>query len=115
MDTQSNEELSTDGLGTYQLTHLGEGTDEAGDTDDPSISEELGHLGDTADVLLAVLLGEAQIFVQPSPDVISIQTVGRDALANQVLLQSKRDGCFPSTRQTWQMERSMLWSASRTT
>ena len=55
-------------------THSSVWTDERGDTDDAAISEELGHLSDTADVLLTVLLGEAEVLVQAVTDVVSVKT-----------------------------------------
>lgn len=79
--------------------HLGERGDEAGDADQACISKQLGHLGDAPDVLLAVGWREAQVLVQPMPDVVAIQGVTWDAVAHQVLLQGKAHRGLPSTGQ----------------
>lgn len=82
--------------------HLLIGTDEAGDAHNATISEQLGHLRDTPDVLFTVLGGEAQVLVQACAHVVAIQRVGRDALADQILFQSKRDGGLTSAGETSQ-------------
>jgi len=82
------------------MTYLSEGTDEAGETDDASVSEQLGHLRDTSDVFFAVFRAEAEVLVQPMANVVSIQTVRRNSLAHQVAFQRKRERCLPGTRQS---------------
>jgi len=44
--------------------------------DDACLPEEVGHLADPPDVLLAILRGEAEIFVQAVPNVVSVQNIG---------------------------------------
>ena len=83
-------------------SYLFERADEGRDAHDSSVSEQLGHLRDSADVLLPVLRGEAQVLVEPRADVVPIQTIGRNPLGNQVLLQRKGDGGLPRPRQTGQ-------------
>ena len=45
------------------------------------------NLGDAANVLLPVLRREAEVLVEPRPDVVSIQAVGRDTAAEEVINQ----------------------------
>ena len=49
---------------------------EAGDGDGARIGEELRHFGDAADVLPAIPLTEAQVFVQAEAHVVAVETVG---------------------------------------
>lgn len=79
------------------MTDLGEGRDEAGDADQAGVGEELGHLGDAPDVLLAVLGSEAQVLVQTVPDVVPVQRVAGNAVRHQILLKSKAHGGFTGT------------------
>jgi len=66
--------------------------DEGGDGDAGAIREQLRHLGDASDVLVAVFLAEAQVLVQSESDVVAVQPVGGHAtLAEQVMLQLDRD------------------------
>lgn len=75
--------------------YLFEWTDESSDADNTPISKQLGNFRNTSDVLLAVLGSEPQVLVQPCTDVVPIQTVSRDSLADQVLLQGEGNGCLP--------------------
>ena len=72
-----------------------EGGDEGAERHHAAVSEELPHLGHPADVLLAVLGSEAEVLVQPRPDVVAVQPVGRDAPGHEVLLQGEGDGRLP--------------------
>lgn len=80
---------------------LGERRDEAGDANQPGVGKQSGHLGDAADVLLAVFGGEAQIPVQAVADVVSVQRVARDGVGHQVLLQGEADRRLAGTGQTY--------------
>ncbi len=82
------------------MAYLVEGGDEAGQAYDTTVSEQLGHLRNTSDVLFSVAVAEAEVAVETMTDVISIQTVGRDALAHQILLQSKGNGRLTGSRQS---------------
>lgn len=82
------------------FSDLAERRNETGDAHQPGIRKQLGHLSDTADVLLAVFRGEAQVLVQAVTDVVSIQRVTRDGVGHQVLLQREADGRLPGTGQT---------------
>lgn len=55
------------------FSDLGERRDETGDAHQASVGKQSGHLSDTADVLLPVLGGEAQILVQALANVVSVQ------------------------------------------
>lgn len=50
------------------------------------------YLRDAANVLVAVLLGEAQILVQAEAHVVAVETVGGDAQVEEVLLEGGRNG-----------------------
>ena len=52
------------------------------------------YLGDPPDVLVAVLFREAKVLVQAEAYVVAIETVGREALLQQVLLERCGDGRF---------------------
>lgn len=82
------------------FSDLAERRNETGDANQSSVSKQLGHLGDTADVLLAVLGREAQVLVQAVTDVVSVQGVTRDGVGYEVLLQRETDGSLPGTGQT---------------
>ena len=83
------------------MADLFEGRDEGGEADDAAIREQLGHFGDSSDVLLAVLRREAQVLVEAVSDVVAIKTVRRDALRHQVLLQREADRRLSRSRETW--------------
>ena len=55
--------------------------------DEPGVDHQLGHLGDAADVLDAVGLGEAEVLVQPMADVVAVEEVG--VAAQRVQLASR--------------------------
>lgn len=82
-------------------SHLGEGGDEAGDAHQTGVGEQLGHLGHAADVLLAVLGGEAQVLVEAVADVVPVQRVAGDGVCHQVLLQRKAYGGLARARQAY--------------
>jgi hypothetical protein len=44
------------------------------------------------DVLIAVFLCEAQVLVQSKANIVAVETVGREAEVQKVLLKSSRDG-----------------------
>lgn len=85
---------------TGDLTVRPVGGDEAGDGDGAAVGKELGDLGDTADVLVAVLLAEAEVLVQAEAHIVAIQTVGRQAQVQQVLLEGGGDGGLSGGGQT---------------
>lgn len=68
--------------------------DEAGDGDGAAVGEQLGDLGDAANVLVAVLLGEAEVLVQAEAHVVAVEAVGGHAQVQEVLLQGGGDGGF---------------------
>lgn len=78
------------------------GRDEGGDGDGGRVGEELGDFGDAADVLVAVLLGEAEVLVEAEADVVAVETVGGDAKVQQVLLEGRGHGGLARGRETGQ-------------
>lgn len=82
-------------------TDLGVRTDEWGQADNTTIGKQLGDLTHTTDVLFTILRGEAEVLVQTGTHVVPIQTVRRNTVEAEVLLQGKTDGGFTSTRQTY--------------
>jgi hypothetical protein len=51
---------------------LAVGRDEGGNGDGVGVGEELGNFRDAADVLVAVGLAEAEVFVQAEADVVAV-------------------------------------------
>jgi len=88
----------------WNLTDVSVWTDEAGEADDSSIGKELGHFGDTSDVLLSIFVTESEVLVQSMPNVITVQTVGWNALADKKLLEGERDRCLTSAGETCAQE-----------
>lgn len=60
--------------------------DEAGETHDAAVGEQLRHLRDPADVLLAILSAEAEVPIEARADVVAIERVGGDAMWHKVIL-----------------------------
>lgn len=83
-----------------QPFYLCERRNEAGDADQPGISEQLGHLGNPADIFFSVPGGESKVFVKAVTHIVPIEGVARDGVRDQVLFQSKTDCGFSSTRET---------------
>lgn len=73
--------LLVDLLGKVSVS--GVWADEGNEDDLAGKAEELGDLGDTADVLGTVLLGEAKILVEASPDDISVEEEDLLVVANK--------------------------------
>lgn len=61
-------------------------------------------LGDTADVLVAILLGEAKVLVQAEAHIVAIEAVGGDTEVEEVLLEGGGDGGFARGRETGKPE-----------
>lgn len=57
------------------------------------------YLGNAADVLVAVLLREAQVLVQAEADIVAVEAVGGQADVEEVLLQRGRDRRLARGRQ----------------
>lgn len=81
-----------------QTAYLWKRRNEASYADKPSISKQPGHLCDAADILLAVPSWEAQVFIQAVPNIIAVQGIAGDAMRDQVLFQSKANGCLTGSR-----------------
>lgn len=69
-----------------KFTHPAVGRNEAGNAHQPSISKKSGHLGNSSNVLFTILWAKSQVFVQPLADIVSIQSIARDTVTNQVFL-----------------------------
>ena len=54
---------------------------------DAGVGEELGHLADAADVLGAVLGGEAEVLVEAVADVVAVEHVGQVPALDQGVLE----------------------------
>lgn len=65
--------------------------DEGCDGNGVAVSKQLGDLCYATDVFLAVLLAEAEIFVEAEPDVVSIKTIGSNATFGEEIVL-KLDG-----------------------
>lgn len=67
---------------------LAVGGDEGSNGDGGGISEQLGHFGNAADVLVAVGFAEAKVLVESEADVVTVQTVGvHAAVAEELVLE----------------------------
>lgn len=83
--------------------------DERGDGDRGTVGEQLGDLGDPPDVLVAILLTETQVLIQPEADVVAVQAVGGyAAVAEQLVFQFDRDGRLARGGQAGQPDRETL-------
>jgi hypothetical protein len=70
------------------VTILPVGRDEGSNGDGVGVGEQLGDLGNAADVLVAVGLAESKVLVQSEADVVAVQAVGVDtAVADELVLQ----------------------------
>lgn len=78
------------------------GGDEGGDGDGGGVSKELGDLGDTANVLVAVGLRETKILVKTETDVVAVEAVGGDTKVKEMLLESSGNGGLARGRKTGQ-------------
>lgn len=85
--------------------------DEGGDCDGGGVGEQLGDLADAADVLVAVLLGEAQVLVEAEADVVAVEAVGDQAEVQQVLLERGGDGGLARRREARQPDREAALAA----
>src|SRR5690606_15366706 len=65
--------------------------DERGDYDRARVDEEPRDLGDAPDVLRPVLGPEAEIGVEPVPDVVAVEHVGERAALDQPALEPVRE------------------------
>lgn len=73
--------------------------DEAGEGNGAAVGKQLGDLGDAADVLVAVLLGETQVLVQAEANIVAVEAVGGEPEVQQVLLEGGGDGGLARCRQ----------------
>jgi hypothetical protein len=70
------------------VTILPVGRDEGSNGDGVGVGEQLGDLGNAADVLVAVGLAESKVLVQSEADVVAVQAVGVDTtVADELVLQ----------------------------
>ncbi len=72
--------------------------DEGGDDDDAAVGEEFRDLGDAADVLEAVLVGEAEIAVQPDAHVVAVEHLDEPARGVEFAFETVGKGAFPPIR-----------------
>jgi hypothetical protein len=76
--------------------------DEGGQHDQAGVDHQLGDLGDPADVLDPVLLGEAEVAVEAVPDIVAVQQIGVAAQGVQALFDQVGDGRLARPRQARQ-------------
>ena len=84
-------------LGHQAARHLAlgaEGRDEGDEHDEAGIGHQAGDVGDTADVLDAVSVGEAEIAVEAVADVVAVEDEGVAAQLVEAFLQRVGDGGF---------------------
>ena len=80
------------------------GGDEAHQGQEPRVGEQFADLGDSADVLLSLLGGEAEICVEAVAYIITVEAIGRRALAYEKLLKGHRYGAFSRAAQAGEPE-----------
>ena len=80
------------------------GTDKGGQGDDAGVDEELGHLGNAADVFPAVLRAEAEVGVDAGTDVVAVEQAAQEATAVQLALQGHGQGALAGTAQAGEPE-----------
>ena len=102
LEGRVDEDLDELALGHQFARHapLGaERRDEGNDDDQPGVGHQPRHFGDAADVLDAVLVGEAEIAVQPMANIVAVQDVGVAAGSVQLLLEKVGDRRLAGARQ----------------
>ena len=65
----------------------------------------LAHLGNPPDILPPVLFAETQILIQAEADVVAIESVGGQAVVEEVLLERDGDSGFAAGREAGEPER----------
>ena len=78
---------------------LSDRADEAGETDNAAISEQLSDFRGASNILLEVIRTEPEVTVDSVPNVVRVQTVRRNAFTYQVLLNGERDRSLPRAEQ----------------
>lgn len=76
--------------------------DEARDRDGTRVGEQARDLGDSPDVLGAVLRREAEVAAEAEAHVVAVEQVRGGAVAEEVLLERRRDGRFAGRREARQ-------------
>ena len=72
--------------------------------DQPRVDHQPGHFRDAADVLHAVVVGEAEILVEAVAHVVAVEQVGVLAQRQQALLDEVGDGRLARARQAGEPE-----------
>ncbi len=80
--------------GADGVTILAIRADEACHRDDTGVGEQLGHLADTADILLAVGGREAEIFIQAVANIVAVEDVGKPAPLDDRVFEGEGDGAL---------------------
>ena len=94
LEGRVDEDLDEFALGHQFARHapLGaERRDEGDDDDQPGVGHQPRHFGDAADVLDAVLVGEAEVAVQAVADIVAVEDVGVAARGVQLLFEQVGD------------------------
>lgn len=78
--------------------------DEGRQGDDAGVGKELRHLGDSSDVLVSVLLAEAQVLVQAESDVVTVESVALDVVLEQFSLERTSNSALSGGTQTCEPE-----------
>jgi len=87
---------------------LAQRRDEGADDHQARLAHQLGHLGDTADVLAPILGAEAQAATQAGANGIAVQHRGRHAGVLQARLQGRRQRGLAGAGQAGQPKHSHL-------
>ena len=87
--------------------------DERDEHDQAGVDHQLGDLGDAADVLDPVGVGEAEVLVEPVADVVAVEQVGVAAQRVQLLLDQVGDRRLAGAREAREPEHAGRWPLSR--
>ncbi len=81
--------------------------------DQAGVDHQLGDLGDAADVLDPVVVGEAQVLVEAVADVVAVEQVGVAAVGVQPLLHQVGDGRLARAREAGEPDHAAVLALQR--
>lgn len=108
---------STQLLPVYLSSYLAillEGGDEAAQAYLTAIGEQLRYFRHSTNVLLPILLAEAEVAIQTAAHIVTVQAIRRNSVVHENRLHLERDGGLPGARQTRQPYRASPETADAT-
>src|SRR5690554_419946 len=92
----------------HQAAIAGKRADEGAENNQASISEQLAHLADAADIFYPVVIGETQVLAQAMAHVVAVQQEGVITPLVQSNIQGIGDGGFATAAQAGEPEQAGL-------